>query len=189
MPRLPLEPMEKNLVFLPLLAIDDALIVPRLLQPARLRASAVGMKNLRSTASGFRAPRASGVPHALFGREINQRLGRIASRGRERVFAVIARSEATKQSILSLRQDGLLRCARNDGARDGMLRFARNDGRGDGMLRGACHRARIRATRWLAMTVLCSGRQNGLLRNFEPFSPYRHGSSTALVMPIRNPVM
>jgi len=95
--------MEKNLVFLPLLAIDDALIVPRLLQPARLRASAVGMKNLRSTASGFRAPRASGVPHALFGREINQRLGRIAPRGRERVFAVIARSEATKQSILSLR--------------------------------------------------------------------------------------
>jgi len=103
MPRLPLEPMEKNLVFLPLLAIDDALIVPRLLQPARLRASAVGMKNLRSTASGFRAPRASGVPHALFGREINQRLGRIAPRGRERVFdarAVIA--SAAKQSILSL---------------------------------------------------------------------------------------
>src|SRR3977135_2219194 len=102
MPRLPLEPMEKNLVFLPLLAIDGALIVSRLLQPAHLRASAVGMKNLRSTASGFRAPRASGVPHALFGREINQRLGRIASRGRERVFdarAVIARSEATKQSI------------------------------------------------------------------------------------------
>src|SRR6266851_2025932 len=54
MPRLPLEPMEKNLVFLPLLAIDEALIVSRLLQPARLRASAVGMKNLRSTASGFR---------------------------------------------------------------------------------------------------------------------------------------
>ena len=140
MPRLPLEPMEKNVVFLPLLAIDGALIVSRLLQPAHLRASAVGMKNLRSTASGFRAPRASGVPHALFGREINQRLGRIASRGRERVFAVIARSEATKQSILSLRQDGLLRCARNDG-------------RGSGLLRGACHRARIRATRWLAMTI------------------------------------
>jgi hypothetical protein len=42
-------------------------------------------------------------------------------------LAVIARSEATKQSILSLR--------------------------GYGLLRGACHRARIRATRWLAMTV------------------------------------
>jgi hypothetical protein len=41
--------------------------------------------------------------------------------------AVIARSEATKQSILLLRRDGLLR--------------------------GACHRARIRATRWLAMTA------------------------------------
>ena len=36
--------------------------------------------------------------------------------------------------------------------RDGLLRFARNDGRGDGLRRGACHRARIRATRWLAMT-------------------------------------
>jgi len=70
MPRLPLEPMEKNLVFLPLLAIDGALIVSRLLQPAHLRASAVGMKNLRSTASGFRAPRASGVPHASLGERL-----------------------------------------------------------------------------------------------------------------------
>ena len=40
---------------------------------------------------------------------------------------VIARSEATKQSTLALRHDGLLR--------------------------GACHRARVRATRWLAMTA------------------------------------
>ena len=39
----------------------------------------------------------------------------------------------------------------------------------------------------LAMTVSCCDRQNGLLRNFEPFRPYRHGSSTALVMPIRTP--
>src|SRR6185436_7917027 len=31
------------------------------------------------------------------------------------ILAVIARSEATKQSSLPLRQDGLLRCARNDG--------------------------------------------------------------------------
>ena len=36
---------------------------------------------------------------------------------------------------------------------NGLLRFARNDGVGDGLLRGACHRARVRATRWLAMTV------------------------------------
>ena len=35
-----------------------------------------------------RVQRASGVPHALFGRKINQRLGRIARRGRERVFGV-----------------------------------------------------------------------------------------------------
>ncbi len=30
--------------------------------------------------------------------------------------------------------------------------------------------------------------ENGLLRNFESFSPYRHGSSTALVMPMRRPL-
>src|SRR5882757_6447053 len=42
--------------------------------------------------------------------------------------------------------------------RDGLLRFARNDGAGEGLLRGACHRARIRATRWLAMTVSCDHR-------------------------------
>jgi hypothetical protein len=32
-------------------------------------------------------PRASGVPHALFGRKFHQRLGRMARRGRERVFS------------------------------------------------------------------------------------------------------
>src|SRR5712664_4810013 len=31
---------------------------------------------------------ASGIPHALFGREIQQRLGRMARRGRERVSGV-----------------------------------------------------------------------------------------------------
>src|SRR5258708_32030662 len=31
--------------------------------------------------------------------------------------------------------------------------------RRDGLLRGACHRARIRATRWLAMTVVNSSDQ------------------------------
>jgi hypothetical protein len=64
-------------------------------------------------------PRASGVPHALFGRKIQQRLGRIARRGREGVsgcprLGVIA-SEA-KQSILTFSVlYGLLRFARNDG--------------------------------------------------------------------------
>src|SRR6266700_7188786 len=43
-----------------------------------------------------------------------------------RSAAVIARSAATKQSRLSLQH---------------------------GLLRGACHRARIRAARWLAMTI------------------------------------
>jgi hypothetical protein len=79
----------------------------------------------------LRVQRAPGIPHALccWARD-HQRLGCIAPRGRERVsgLVVIARSNATKQSILSWRRDGLLR--------------------------GACHRARIRATRWLAMTAL-----------------------------------
>src|SRR5258707_10056285 len=46
---------------------------------------------------------------------------------RMRSLDVIARSKATKQSTLTSRQHGLLR--------------------------GACHRARVRATRWLAMTT------------------------------------
>src|SRR5712692_10630141 len=46
---------------------------------------------------------------------------------------VIARSKATKQSI------AVIHCA--------------------GLLRGACHRARIRATRWLAMTIDALSRQ------------------------------
>jgi hypothetical protein len=45
---------------------------------------------------------------------------------RATLLAVIARSEATKQSSFPLA--------------------------GRGLLRGACHRARVRATRWLAMT-------------------------------------
>src|SRR6266568_4628996 len=148
MPRLPLEPMEKNLVFLPLLAIDGALIVSRLLQPARLRASAIGMKNLRSTASGFRAPSAASQPptrrctvsHALFGRKI-QVTPRAHRAARARTCGCRHCEERSDEAIHSsfARQDGLLRCARNDGA-------------GDGLLGGACHRARIRATRWLAMT-------------------------------------
>jgi hypothetical protein len=63
--------------------------------------------------------RAPGIPRALcfFWAEILSQLGRIARREREGVsgFLVIARSEATKQSILSLRGSGLLRFARNDG--------------------------------------------------------------------------
>jgi hypothetical protein len=51
--------VQKHWVFPPLLAIDDAPIVSRLLQPACLRASAIRMMNLRSTASGFRAPSAA----------------------------------------------------------------------------------------------------------------------------------
>jgi hypothetical protein len=43
-------------------AIDDAPIVSRLLQPASRRASAVWRINLRSAASGFRAPSAASQP-------------------------------------------------------------------------------------------------------------------------------
>jgi hypothetical protein len=76
----------------------------------------------------------------IFGRKIHAQLGRIAPRECGVVSYVIARSQrvrpsagpminsATKQSNLPLR--------------------------GNGLLRGACHRARGRATRWLAMTVL-----------------------------------
>ena len=56
-------------------------------------------------------------PTPSLGGSFLQRLGRFASRGRNRFCTwgtVIARSEATKQSILSLRLDGLLRFARND---------------------------------------------------------------------------
>src|SRR5258708_6696989 len=54
-------------------------------------------------------------PAPSFGRKIHAQLGRITPRDREVMFAVIARSGATKQSILSFpRCDGLLRCARND---------------------------------------------------------------------------
>src|SRR5216684_1058429 len=48
-------------------------------------------------------------------------------------------------------------------------------------------------TRWRSMTMVgghgasAPSRKNGLLRNREPFRPYRQGSSIALVMPIRMP--
>ena len=45
--------------------------------------------------------------------------------------------------------------------KDGLLRCARNDGRGFGLLRGACHRARIRATRWLLAGNDGSSPRNG----------------------------
>src|SRR5258705_6573655 len=69
------------------------------------------------------------APSVLLGERFLQNLGRIAPRecGCISGFDVIARSKATKQSLLTSRQHRLLR--------------------------GACHRARIRATRWLAMTV------------------------------------
>src|SRR4029079_15468322 len=55
-----------------------------------------------------RVQRASGIPCALLfeeGVRIPANLGRNAPRECERMFSVIARSEATKQSILSLRRE------------------------------------------------------------------------------------
>src|ERR1700682_1885969 len=77
-----------------------------------------------------RVQRAPGIPHALFGREISciARAHR-AARAKTCHESVIARSEADEALHSS---------------------FTRQDG----FLRGACHRARIRATRWLAMTNL-----------------------------------
>jgi hypothetical protein len=50
----------------------------------------------------LRVQRAPGVPHALFGREINQRLGRLASRDLYGCLEIVIAS-AAKQSTLSLR--------------------------------------------------------------------------------------
>jgi hypothetical protein len=111
----------------------------------------------------------------------------MARRGRERVFDVIARSGATKQSILSLR--GAMDCfaslamtitapypichrprrraiqyseasmmeSKSCGVLDIPLARGMTVLGGAGVTffpgcRGACHRARFRATRWLAMT-------------------------------------
>src|ERR1700676_4345345 len=77
-----------------------------------------------------RVQQAPGIPCALllWANEFTN-LGRIAPRDCGVVSeAIIVRSEATKQSSLAIPLHGLLR--------------------------GACHRARIRATRWLAMTTL-----------------------------------
>src|SRR5260370_34667069 len=68
-------------------------------------------------------------PAPSFGRKIFQQLGRITPRGRELTRAPSLRAQRSNPffSFFSWR---------------------------DGLLRGACHRARIRATRWLAMTVV-----------------------------------
>src|SRR5258707_7675732 len=57
-------------------------------------------------------------------------LGQNMQRDRETVFAVIARSEATKQSTLPLRLHGLLRFARNDVECCGCLKFEDEKTRG-----------------------------------------------------------
>ena len=79
----------------------------------------------RRLATGPSAPRRAGAVLPFLRRQDAEgRIGGVSST----LSPVIARSEATKQSILSFPSM-------------------------DGLLRGACHRARIRATRWLAMTL------------------------------------
>jgi hypothetical protein len=111
------------------------------------------------------------APSVFIGRKLHTQLGRIAPRGREAAsgFGVIA-SEA-KQSILPSRGEMDCFAARAMTAphldRLCCLKLEprhceeRSDeaihsfvlARRDGLLRGPCHRARIRATRWLAMTA------------------------------------
>src|ERR1700720_1930384 len=63
-----------------------------------------------------RVQRAPGIPHALNGgRKVHANLGRFVPRDREVAFVVgTVIASAAKQSILSSRRGGLLRCARND---------------------------------------------------------------------------
>src|SRR5258708_28201595 len=88
-----------------------------------------------SCAFFYFAREAAGVlgawPHALkSGAKVFMHSSGASRRGiADSYIPVIARSEATKQSTLSF-----------------LLLY--------GLLRGACHRARIRATRWIAMTSL-----------------------------------
>jgi hypothetical protein len=72
------------------------------------------------------------APSDFRGREFKAKLGRNARRDREAAFENAATS---------------LRGAKR---RSNPKSFYPRDG----LLRGACHRARIRATRWLAMTLL-----------------------------------
>jgi hypothetical protein len=63
----------------------------------------------------------SGIPHALFGRKINARLGRIAPRDREVVFGIRVPSLRAKRSnpssfLYAARWIASLRFARNDGS-------------------------------------------------------------------------
>ena len=55
-------------------------------------------------------PRASGVPHALYGRKIHQRLGRIARRGREVVSTKIIQSDRATLSVVIARERACEEC-------------------------------------------------------------------------------
>src|SRR6267378_4133064 len=111
-------------------------------------------------------------PTPSVGRKLHAQLGRTAPRGREAAsgFGVIA--SAAKQSILPSRGEmdcfaalamtaphlDRLCCLKleprhcEERSDEAIHTFSARDG----LLRGACHRVRIRATRWLAVTVSMS---------------------------------
>src|SRR3981081_1899978 len=86
---------------------------------ASWRAKMMGFAKGSTHPTGLRVQRAPGIPHALNGRKIHARLGRIAPRGRGLISRIARRhcEERSDEAIYSFfaRQDGLLRCARNDG--------------------------------------------------------------------------
>jgi hypothetical protein len=103
--------------------------------------------------------RAPGFPCALcFSRaEIAAQLGRVAPRERGGVSIVTSsfRGDAkhrTRMCNCTSENLEIPRCAIAH-LRSGACAPSRNDEPKDGLLRGACHRARVRATRWLAMTM------------------------------------
>jgi hypothetical protein len=150
-----------------------------------LRAGMPGDSGVRSTNTKCTRDRGcSGhpaFPTPALGREIQPQLGRIAPRDREVVCGIGAdtvipgRCEASNPES---RDSPMRNCAsevwscgpsRNDG-----VWIARHCERSEAMhsrffpdsrlLRGACHRARIRATRWLAMTLAVRNLNQDLAR-------------------------
>ena len=104
--------------------------------------------------SAHEAAGATGIrrsPRPLQGGRFKQRLGRIARRGRDVVSAVPRHCEPTgranarpmtgsaKQSIKPQRKNGLLRCARNDGATSNRLWLFENSNRGYSLNTNAPH--------------------------------------------------
>jgi hypothetical protein len=116
--------------------------------------------------------RAPGIPHALKGREINANLGRMARRGRERVFGEYECAVIFVKRSDDSRQAPSFRDGPKDQTSDAQLRiwesrdsgfdaepvigprFARTRSHRRGMTVMDCTRSLFAPTRWLAMTAL-----------------------------------